>query len=78
MGDLVKEAIELFDEKSDQELMERYARHIVGPFPPSVETKAILHIFGERNIQYQGIEIAAKFLHIKSRVVEKIYLKSGG
>jgi len=76
MSAIVDEAIEELSKLKDQKLMEKYVQNLVGPFPSSVEIKAILHIFGERGIQYQGLELSAKFLHLKNGTVEKIYLKS--
>lgn len=76
MSEIMDEAIEEIGKLKNQKIMERYVQNIVGQFPSSVEIKAILHIFRERGIQYQGLEMSAKFLNLNNGTVEKIYLKS--
>jgi len=61
MGIQVKLAMIEFRERSDNELMARYIKHVLSPFPFMVEVEALNNIFKERNIIPKGLEISFVF-----------------
>ena len=51
MGELVKEEVKRLQGKSDDEIMNIYARQLMGGYPHMVVVKAIGLIMEERNIE---------------------------
>ena len=63
MGIQVKLAMVEFRDKTDDELMARYIRHVLSPFPFMVEVEALHNVFKERNIVPKGMGVSFIFDH---------------